>query len=83
MQVGERAPVFAIADEDLERTAEDKTSAVHFLRFELTPEMVAMVKEGAPVSVRGRPPALHTRARPCAVRGAVVLDERPGLIVTL
>jgi hypothetical protein len=44
------APVFAVADEDLERETEEKTSAVHFLRFELTPEMVAMVKEGAPVS---------------------------------
>ncbi len=44
------APVFAVADEDLDRETEEKTSAVHFLRFELTPEMVAMVKEGAPVS---------------------------------
>ena len=40
-------PVFAIADEDLERENADKTSAVHFLRFELTAAMVAAAKAGA------------------------------------
>src|SRR4030095_14845032 len=35
--------VFAIADEDLERSDETKTSSVHFLRFELTPEMASRV----------------------------------------
>ena len=40
-------PVFAIADEDLERDTEDKTSSVHFMRFELTPEMVAAARGGA------------------------------------
>jgi hypothetical protein len=39
--------VHAIADEDLERSDEDKTSAVHFLRFELPPEHVAALKDGA------------------------------------
>jgi hypothetical protein len=38
--------VFAIADEDLERETDEKTSAVHFLRFELTPEMIAALKYG-------------------------------------
>jgi len=42
--------VWAIADEDLERETEDKTSAVHFLRFELTSDMTAAVKSGAPIS---------------------------------
>jgi len=42
--------VYAIADEDLERETEEKTSSVHFLRFELSPEMVAAVKAGASVS---------------------------------
>jgi hypothetical protein len=42
--------VFAIADEDLDRADEEKTSAVHFLRFELTPEQVAGLKAGAAVS---------------------------------
>jgi hypothetical protein len=43
--------VWAIADEDLERSTEEKTSAVHFLRFELTPEMVELVKNGAAISL--------------------------------
>ncbi len=38
--------VYAIADEDLERETAEKTSAVHFLRFELTPEMIAAMKYG-------------------------------------
>jgi hypothetical protein len=51
VQVGEQARVWAIADEDLERTAADKTSSVHFLRFELTPEMAAGAKAGAAVAM--------------------------------
>jgi hypothetical protein len=43
-------PVYAIADEDLEREDETKTSAVHFMRFELTPEMRRAVKAGAAVA---------------------------------
>ena len=39
--------VDAIADEDLDRSTDDKTSAVHFLRFELTKEMVAALENGA------------------------------------
>jgi hypothetical protein len=42
--------VYAIANEDMDRETEDKTAAVHFLRFELTPEMVAAIKRGATVS---------------------------------
>lgn len=41
--------VYPIANEDLERTTEDKTSSVHFLRFELTRQMCAAVKEGAAI----------------------------------
>lgn len=44
-------PVYAIADEDLERTTEEKTSAVHFLRFELSPPMIAAVKASAKISI--------------------------------
>ncbi|GMR20925.1 MAG: DUF3501 family protein [Gammaproteobacteria bacterium] len=39
--------VYAIADEDLERETEEKTSAVHFLRFEFTPDMISLLKGGA------------------------------------
>ncbi|MHB1950777.1 MAG: DUF3501 family protein [Acidiferrobacteraceae bacterium] len=42
--------IFAVADEDLDRSTEEKTSAVHFLRFELTPEVIRQVKGGAALS---------------------------------
>jgi hypothetical protein len=44
-------PVRPVADEDLEREDEEKTSSVHFLRFELTPAMVRTVKQGAPIAM--------------------------------
>jgi len=47
LQVEGLPKVWAIADEDLERQNAEKTSSVHFLRFELTPEMVAALKHGA------------------------------------
>jgi hypothetical protein len=47
MQVAGCDRVWAIADEDLERENEDKTSSVHFLRFELSPQMCERVKAGA------------------------------------
>jgi hypothetical protein len=43
--------VYPIADEDLERETEEKTSSVHFLRFELTAEMISAVKAGAAIAV--------------------------------
>lgn len=43
--------VYAICDEDLDRENEEKTSAVHFARFELTPAMCAAVKAGAAVKL--------------------------------
>jgi hypothetical protein len=43
--------VYAIADEDLERENDEKTSAVHFVRFELTPSMVKSLKSGAQLKV--------------------------------
>ncbi|HJW81545.1 MAG TPA: DUF3501 family protein [Acidiferrobacterales bacterium] len=51
VQVAGQERVYAIADEDLERATEDKTSSVHFLRFELTPAMVAAVKQGAAIGM--------------------------------
>lgn len=43
--------VYAIADEDLERENEEKTSAVHFLRFELTDEMAKALKYGVSLAI--------------------------------
>ena len=51
VRVSEMERVFAIADEDLPRENEDKTSAVHFLRFELAPSMVEAMKGGGHLSV--------------------------------
>lgn len=45
-------PVYPIANEDLPRSTEEKTSAVHFLRFEFSDEMIAAAKSGANWAVR-------------------------------
>jgi len=68
--------VYAIADEDLERENAEKTSAVHFLRFELTPPMIAALKGGAALAAG----VDHERYRhsidpvPDAVRAALLQD---------
>ena len=50
--------VFAIADEDLDRETDDKTSSVHFLRFEFTPGMVASLKSGSALAMGVDHPAM-------------------------
>jgi hypothetical protein len=50
VQAGETEKLFALADEDLERANGDKTSAVHFLRFQLEAAQVSAVKDGAAVT---------------------------------
>ena len=47
LQIGAQDKVWSIADEDLERSTESKTSAVHFLRFELSDDMAQALKNGA------------------------------------
>lgn len=51
VQVEGQDRVYAIADEDLERENEEKTSAVHFVRFELTPAMKNALKSGAQMMI--------------------------------
>jgi len=51
LEVGNLGRVFAHADEDLERSDETKTSAVHFLRFELDAAMRSALKNGAPLTL--------------------------------
>lgn len=51
VQIDGMGRVFATSDEDLERETGEKTSAVHFLRFELTPAMVTAIKSDAPLSL--------------------------------
>ncbi|MEJ2343848.1 MAG: DUF3501 family protein [Gammaproteobacteria bacterium] len=68
--------VYPIADEDLERDSEEKTSSVHFLRFELTPEMVQAAKGGAAlaVGVEHENYACEIDPLPEAVRASLVAD---------
>jgi len=76
VQVEGAARVYAIADEDLERENDTKTSSVHFVRFELTPEMIAAVKYGVGVSIGVDHPAytFTLAALPDATRRALVAD---------
>ena len=48
LKIGGHAPVYAFADEDMERSDEEKTSAVHFLRFELDGNQVSAFLNGEP-----------------------------------
>ena len=49
LQIGDNEKVFPIADEDLERTREEKTSSVHFLRYQLSAEQIAALETGVPM----------------------------------
>jgi hypothetical protein len=76
VQVAGHERVFAIADEDLERENDEKTSSVHFLRFELAPAMVAAAKGGAAISI-GMDHEAYRHAidpLPAAAREALVRD---------
>ena len=52
IQIAGFDPVYPIANEDLPRSTEEKTSAVHFLRFEFTDDMIEAAKNGASWSIR-------------------------------
>ena len=78
LQVGDCDKVYAIADEDLERSTEDKTSAVHFLRFQLTSQMIEQAKQVGALTF-----GVDHDAYPCddhetseAVRDALLADLR-------
>lgn len=51
IEVSGAGRIIVVADEDLDRSNDSKTSAVHFLRFELTPAMIAAWRGGSGVSV--------------------------------
>ncbi len=51
IQIADTDRIWAIADEDLDRTSSDKTSAVHFLRFQLNAEQIAAVKANAEIGM--------------------------------
>jgi len=56
-QVAGYEKVFAISNEDMERSTEEKTSAVHFMRFEFSPAMIAALRGGADLSFGSDHPA--------------------------
>ena len=76
IRAGEHARVHAIADEDLERETEEKTSSVHFLRFELTEQMAAALKADASLSAGIDHPQYQAAIDPLPpqVRDALVAD---------
>jgi hypothetical protein len=51
VEVEGHARVYAIADEDIDRSTDEKTSAVHFLRFEFSPLQRAAIRAGAQVKI--------------------------------
>jgi hypothetical protein len=75
IQVDAHERVWAVADEDLERENEEKTSAVHFLRFELDEAMVQAFKKGAGLAIGVDHPRYTAEVEaPPAVREALVKD---------
>ena len=76
VQVEGQARVYAIADEDLERSTDTKTSAVHFLRFELTDEMKKSLKSGAQMMVGcdHKEYPMHVDTLPDATLASLVSD---------
>ena len=68
--------VIPIADEDLERETKTKTSSVHFLRFELSPEMVSALKQGGSLSAGIHHPAYEYTVDPVPqhIRDSLVAD---------
>src|SRR6516225_12067914 len=78
VQVAGHERVFAIADEDLERENAEKTSAVHFLRFELDAAMIASLRSGAAIGIGTDHPE-YTITIPAVAgetRAALVADLR-------
>jgi Protein of unknown function (DUF3501) len=77
VQVAGLERVFAIADEDLERENEQKTAAVHFLRFELSAPMIASLREGAALAIGvDHEHYRHEAQVPEAVRRSLTADLR-------
>jgi hypothetical protein len=76
VQVSGMNRVHPICNEDLERETEDKTSSVHFMRFELTPEMVSAVKSGAAISIGIDHPEYRyeIEALPASIRDSLAAD---------
>jgi len=66
VRVGGFAPMYAVADEDLDRSTDEKTAAVHFLRFEVDSRMRQALQSGAPLAMGVDHPAYRVSADPVA-----------------
>ncbi len=78
VQVEGQARVYAIADEDLDRETEEKTSAVHFVRFEMSPPMKQALRAGAQMMLGCDHPnyPAHIEELPGPVLHALLQDLR-------
>ena len=76
LRVAGHEPVYAIADEDMERENDDKTSAVHFARFEFTPAMIGALHAGADLAAGIDHPNMTVSIDPlpAATRAALAAD---------
>ena len=76
IRVDGEEPVYAISDEDLERENNEKTSAVHFVRFELTPSMKSRLRAGAALLIGCDHPGYPVDLQPIVddVRRSLVKD---------
>ena len=76
MQVGDTDRIRPFADEDLDRTSDEKTSAVHFLRFELSKEQIRLLKEGAELAAGIDHDNYQVDVRPVAanIRQSLLVD---------
>ena len=76
VQVEGREKVWAIADEDLERENDEKTSSVHFMRFELDEDMAAALKYGVALTIGVDHPAYSYKLDPvpAEIRASLVKD---------
>ncbi len=82
LQVGDCERVYPVADEDLERSNDDKTSSVHFLRFQLSPQMLAAASQGEPIYAGIDHPAYPHEAAEVeeSIRASLVNDLRAGSV---
>ncbi|MDF2180459.1 DUF3501 family protein [Neptuniibacter sp. CAU 1671] len=78
LQIADTAPVYPIYNEDLDRSTEDKTAAVHFMRFELSPVQIMALQNGAELRAVIDHPAYQVDLKvPDPVRQALLADLQP------
>jgi hypothetical protein len=80
------APVYAIADEDLDRSTDTKTSAVHFMRFEFTSDMIRSLQQDQAALTVGVDHAEYTHsAQVCSVTLQSLIadfDQQPKVVLS-